>query len=126
MSQLPGIAGEIEQIIGLERTVRLLKARGGTEVLIPKRPDGTMLCRLIGSEATQRLIDEMGHGRITLPCGNMRGRDAARDEAKARARAMMAQGKSNLEIALACDLHVRTVTKYRSEIENENQTAFDL
>ncbi|MCB5198576.1 hypothetical protein LGQ03_04935 [Loktanella sp. TSTF-M6] len=115
MTQLPGIAGEIEDAIGLELTAKLLRARGGTEVNIPTRPGPNYVTELLGADATQRLIDVMGAGRIVLPCGHMRGRDAERIARRDKAMAMLAAGRSLREVALQCDLHLRTVERYNAE-----------
>ena len=115
MTQLPGIAGEIEQTIGLDLTVNLLRARGGTEINIPVTPGANTLTRLVGPQATQKLIDAFGPGRIVLPCGHMRGRDADRIARRQKAEAMLAEGHSLRAVALACDLHLRTVERYRAE-----------
>lgn len=118
MTQLPGVAGEIEETIGLELTVTLLKARGGTVVKIPNKPSGTLLARIVGEQATAKLINRIGPGNIDLPCGHMRGRDATRLEKKRRAFDMLAEGKSLREVALACDIHLRTASQYRAEMND--------
>jgi len=43
MTTLPGVAGQIETVIGLELTVLLLRRRGGTQITIPVRPKGSIL-----------------------------------------------------------------------------------
>ena len=113
MTSLPGIAGEIEALIGLDLTVALLKERGGTEIKIPVRAKGTILAKIIGETAAEVLVRELGTGRIQLPCAHMRGEKAR----KMRAIAMLREGASLREVALECDLHQRTVSNYRAEIE---------
>lgn len=115
MTQLPGIAGEIEAAIGLDLTVRLLKRRGGTEITIPVRARGSMLADIVGLHAAERLVATIGPGKVMLPCGSMRGARARRAEAMRMLRA----GASIREVALACDLHSRSVSNYRAEIEAE-------
>lgn len=115
MTQLPGIAGEIEDIIGLDLTVKLLKARGGTAINIPARSGPNVMTSLIGAQATEALIKAKGAGRIVLPCGHMRGRDADRIARRTRAEQMLADGHSMQDVALACDLHLRTVERYNAE-----------
>lgn len=115
MMQLPGIAGEIEAIIGLDLTVRLLKRRGGTQIAIPVRAKGSKLAEIIGQQATERLALAMGPGKITLPCAWMRGAKARRAEAIE----MLKRGASLQQVALACDLHTRTVSNYRARLEGE-------
>ncbi|SEQ59335.1 hypothetical protein SAMN05428995_105231 [Loktanella sp. DSM 29012] len=120
MTQLPGIAGEIEDAIGLELTAKLLKRRGGTEVNIPVRPSRSLIADIIGEQATLKLIETFGPGRITLPCGHMRGRDAERLERRRRALDMLQAGETVLDVALQCDLNQRTVKKYRAELRRDD------
>jgi hypothetical protein len=127
MTQLPGVAGEIEETIGLDLTVKLLKARGGTVLKVPKKAKGTVLADLIGLDAASLLIEKFGIRNLDLPCGHMRGRDAERLEKKRRAFAMLGDGKSLREVALACDISVRTATEYRSQLKHRgppDQTQF--
>lgn len=112
---LPGIAGQIEEAIGRELTERLLKRRGGTEVSIPKFARGSMLAEIVGVHAVEKLIREIGPGRIILPLGAMRGMKAR----KAAAKRMLRQGASVNQVALTCDMHSRTVQNYRAEIDEE-------
>ena len=126
MTHLPGVAGEIEEIIGLELTVKLLKARGGTVVKVPSKAAGTLLASLVGAKATQALIDALGPGDVDLPCGHMRGRDAARLDKKRRAIAMLKAGASLRETALACDIALRTASAYRAELRDGDQPELPL
>lgn len=115
MTQLPGIAGQIEEAIGLDLTARLLKKRGGTEVTIPVRARGSMLADLVGLHAAEKVIEAIGPGKVTLPCAYMRGAKGRRAEAIRMLRA----GASLREVALACDMHTRTVSNYRAELDAE-------
>lgn len=115
MTQLPGIAGEIEEVIGLDAAVTLVRARGGTDIEIPKRAAGSYLEGLVGADAAAALISHFGHGRLGLPCAHLRGAGAERARRKARALEMLQAGRSQREVALACDLHLRTVERYARE-----------
>lgn len=115
MSQLPGIAGRIEEEIGLDLAVILLKRRGGTQLSIPVRPRGSMLAEIIGLPAAEKLFAALGPGKITLPCGHLRGARARRADAMR----MLRDGASLQEVALACDMHTRTVSQYRAKLEAE-------
>lgn len=115
MTSFPGIAAEISQLIGTELTTALLRRWGGQQVNLPARAEGSVLAEVVGVEAAQKIIDGIGHGKITLPCGSVRG---ARRR-KAEAIAMLRRGASLAEVAAACDLHSRTVSNYRAEIEAE-------
>lgn len=127
MSHFSGIAGDIEAVIGFEATVALLRARGGTDVELPRRVSGSWLARLIGDEAAHAMVREFGHGRMSLPMGGVRGR-AARDAAiRAQAMEMIDAGHSNSQIALDCGLSLRTVEKYRAQSRHDdNQPTLPL
>lgn len=81
MTTFPGIAGEIEQVIGVELTTLMMRRWGGCEVFIPKHAPGTKLAEVIGPEAAAKVIREIGHGKIVLPCGAFRGAKRRRAEA---------------------------------------------
>lgn len=117
MSTFPGIAGQIEAAIGVELTTLLLRHWGGCQIKIPARAAGTKMAGVIGVEATERLIREVGHGRITLPCSSMRGHKRRLAETREAAMAALRRGWSVQRVALEYDLHTRTVTRYRAEID---------
>jgi hypothetical protein len=113
MSTFPGIAGDIEALIGVELTTLLLRRWGGCQVNLPSRAPGSKLAEVVGVDAAQKIIDGIGHGKVTLPCGTMRGVKRR----KAEAMQMLRNGASLQQVALSCDLHTRTVSNYRAEIE---------
>lgn len=116
---LPGLAGEIEAVIGLELTAKLLKERGGTDISIPLRAKGSALAKIVGQRACEALIREIGPGKVALPSAGFRGRDAERAARKRRAMEMLRAGHSLREVALECDLAQRTVSNYRDELEDD-------
>lgn len=126
MTQLPGLAGEIEALIGLDLTAKLLKARGGTEITVPVRAKGSELARLIGVQPCEAMIRDLGPGRLMLPCAGFRGRDAERQARKARAMEMLRDGHSLRDVALKCDLATRTVSNYRDELQDDRQGELPL
>lgn len=115
MTTFPGIAGEIEGVIGAELTTALLRRWGGCQISIPVRARGSKMSEIIGIEATEQIIKHIGHGKVTLPCGSLRGQKRRRAEAMSMLRA----GASIQQVALACDLHTRTVSLYRAALEAE-------
>jgi hypothetical protein len=115
-SHLPGIAAEIVALIGLDLTVKLLKERGGTDIEIPARARGSALAGIVGVRAAEIMVAGMGRGRITLPCAHMRGQGRRRHEA----RAMLRAGRSVREVALACDMHQRSVARIKAELDNDD------
>ncbi|WP_151720200.1 helix-turn-helix domain-containing protein [Gemmobacter serpentinus] len=119
MTTFPGIAGQIEEAIGVELTTLLLRRWGGCEVSIPKHAQGTKLAEVIGMEAAEILIREIGHGKLVLPCATLRGAKRRRAEAIA----LLRRGMSASQVALACDLHTRTVHAYRAALTAEDNAA---
>lgn len=114
---LPGVAGEIEELIGTEATLKLLAARGGTEVTIPARAEGSVLADVLGIDDAEILMDAFGRAPVMLPCGHLRGREGRRE----RARAMLRRGAPATEVALACEVHIRTVYDYRRDLREAGE-----
>lgn len=117
MSIFPGIAGQFEAVIGVELTTLLLRRWGGCQVTIPVRARGSKLAEVIGEDATEQVIRDIGHGKMTLPCASMRGHKRRVAETREAAIAALRAGASLSQVALEFDLHTRTVSKYRAEIE---------
>lgn len=117
MSTFPGLAGQLEEVIGVELTTLLLRRWGGCQVTIPVRARGSKLAEVIGEEATEQVIREIGHGKVTLPCGSMRGHKRRVAETRAAAMKALRAGASLAQVALEFDLHTRTVSKYRAELD---------
>ena len=117
MMTLPGLAGEIEALIGLDLTTKLLRAKGGCQINIPHRDRvvGSALASIIGEAAVEALIGVYGAGAMWLPMASFRGAKRR----KADALRMLRQGASLQDVALACDVASRTVSNYRAEIEAE-------
>lgn len=121
MTQLTGIAGEIEEAIGLEAAVALLRARGGTKIEIPRRAEGSALAELIGVDAVHQLGQVFGHGRLALPLAGLRGRAARDAEVRAEAMRLLGEGVSQREVALRCDIDLRTVERYAARLADDRQ-----
>jgi DNA-binding NarL/FixJ family response regulator len=115
MTLFRGLAGQIEEAIGREATATLLARWGGCQISVPVKAEGSALAGVIGVEAATQLIAVFGHGKMTLPCADARGMKRRRAEAIR----MLRDGYSLQEVALACDLHTRTVSMYRAHIEDE-------
>lgn len=109
IEQLHGLAAEIASVIGEDETLALLTSRGGTEINIPAEPSGSALEALVGLDAAEALVDHFGVTKITLPCGHLRGQRGRR----ARGVRLLLAGRSTREVALACDVHDRTVDGWR-------------
>ena len=117
MTMFPGVAGQIEELIGQELTTQLLRRWGGTRIKLPKNPRGSKLAEVIGMDAAEIICSHFGHGDLDLPMGSMRGRGRRRAEAIE----MLRSGSSVPQVALECDLHTRTVWKYLNEIGGRDQ-----
>ncbi|MGR3485502.1 MAG: helix-turn-helix domain-containing protein [Paracoccaceae bacterium] len=114
-AELPGVAAEIEAIIGTEATLKLLERRGGTELFVPQQVEGTVLADIVGDEAAQAIVDVIGYGPLLLPAGDMRGMRARR----ARGYEMLKRGVSLKDVALEIGCHVRTVANWRAHLVEE-------
>ena len=115
-------AAEIAQVIGEAQALRLLSARGGTQIEIPKRAAGSKLAEIVGEIDAHRLIEHFGHGRLDLPMGEGRGIGARR----ARAKRMLAAGASLTKTALACELTVRAVSRYKAQQDAKDRRQLPL
>jgi hypothetical protein len=117
MTTLPGLAGEIEALIGLDLTTKLLRAKGGVQINIPhrERVTGSALAAIIGDQAAEAMFENYGAGAMWLPMASFRGAKRR----KADAVRMLRAGASLQDVALACDVASRTVSNYRAEIEAE-------
>ncbi|MBN2740033.1 MAG: hypothetical protein JXR35_03930 [Rhodobacteraceae bacterium] len=123
MTAFPGVAGEIEQLIGAERTADLLKRWGGCQISIPVKAAGSKLAEVVGEDAAEIIIKEIGAGKLTLPCGSIRGMKRIQAETKAAALAALNRGASLEQVALDHGLHTRTVSNYRAELKSEADAA---
>lgn len=115
---LTGVAAEIEDMIGTELTLKLLAERGGTRISVPMKAAGSALADIIGEEATEILIEEMGVNPVILPNANFRGMRARR----ARGQEMLRRGASLQEVALEIGCHVRTVTNWKRDMRARGET----
>lgn len=112
MSRLPGILGEIEDVVGTAAALKLARERGGTEMKISGRPGGA-LALIVGDEAAAKIAELLGPQKFTIPMANVRGR-AARQAAVARA---LAGDTSASKAALLNDVHERTARRIRKKMK---------
>ena len=116
LTSLTGLAGEIADAIGAGPTFALLAARGGTEVNVPMHAAGSDLAELIGEDAASAMMIAFGPGRMELPCAHLRGQKGR----QARAMRMLMDEASVRDVAMACELHRRTVGNYRATLRDRN------
>lgn len=116
MTEWFGLAAELVDLIGEPATLKLLAARGGTEITIPQRIDGSQLAGIVGHDAAMRMAEHFGAGKLVLPTGSARGAGGRRAEAMR----LLRRGHSLREVALACGLHTRTITNYRRQLRADD------
>lgn len=108
MSRLPGILGDIADVAGLDAALKLARARGGTAMKISGRAGGA-LAQIVGDDAATKIAELLGSIEYTIPMANLRGQKARR----AKARMMLQQGVPSSKVALAVDVHLRTIERLR-------------
>lgn len=117
MSNLPGVLAEIAEVAGESAALAVAFERGGTQVYLPPVPaPDHWLSDLIGLDPAravcERLTCGVGGLRLDLPIG------PAGNGAKARARidAMIAENRSERDIARATGYTIRTVRRRRAAL----------
>ncbi len=112
MANFYGKLGEIEEIIGVENTLKIISAWGGKELVIPMKatPD-TKLVKLIGEQAAARLIKDFGSGKIWIPMLHFKGVGRRR----LKISQMLKQGYSVNEIVDELDVCDRTVFRIKQK-----------
>lgn len=118
-SWLPSILAEIAEAAGLEATLKLAAARGGTEVYIPAAcSDDHWLVACVGREAADLTCRYFasGHGGISLrlPLGPQ----GSIAEMRRIADRMIAEGRPTSEIARAVGYTSRTVERRRARLRS--------
>lgn len=114
---LPGVLGEIARVAGEEAALAIAEARGGTEIYIPPSPARDhWLSRLVGQEAARAIADHLSCGvgglRVELPLGP-HGHIA---RAQAKVDAMLREGRSERDTALATGYTIRSVRRRRARL----------
>lgn len=116
-TELPAILAEIAEVAGLDAALAIADVRGGTQIYIPPAPDADhWLCRLIGREAAQKVADRLtlgvGPRRVDLPLGPS-GHQA---RVRAKVDAMLREGRSERDIALATRYSTRAIRRRRAQL----------
>jgi hypothetical protein len=115
---LPPTLAEIARVAGLPAALQLMHTHGGVRVGIPKRaPDGHWLVELVGREAADRLGAHFAGGRVLIPLGEKGYLSRRRRLAAER----LAEGQSLDAVALATDMHVRTVSRVKARLRSSNR-----
>ncbi len=112
MSNFYGKLGEIEDIIGVENTLKIISAWGGKELVIPmKAVPNIKLVKLIGMSAATNLIRDFGSGKIWIPMLHFKGIGRRR----LKISQMLKEGYSVNEIVDAVDVCDRTVFRIKQK-----------
>lgn len=112
MANFYGKLGEIEEIIGVENTLKIISAWGGKELVIPmKAMADTKLVKLIGEQAAARLIKDFGSGKIWIPMLHFKGVGRRR----LKISQMLKEGYSVNEIVDKLDVCDRTVFRIKQK-----------
>lgn len=120
MSSLPGLLGDIADIVGPSIALQIAQSYGGTRVSIPPRAeDGHWLTELVGFETASRICKGLAtldaEGRLkgiskeVLPLGPA----SVLRNARQKARDSLAAGKSVRDAARSAGLHERTIWRMK-------------
>lgn len=123
MSSLPGLLGDIADVVGPEVALEIARAVGGTRISIPPRAEPEhWLTELVGIAAA----DKICRGLATLDPDNKRMRGVSDEilplgsakvlaRAKRRAQDLLDDGKSVTQAARASGLHERTIWRMKAQ-----------
>jgi len=109
VSGLTGLLHDIATATSVKVALELASRCGGLQMSLSDAP-GSALVRAVGPEAASAIVKHVGRGVVTIPMANIRGQRARR----ARSAEMLARGATPTEVALACDVHVRTVWRVKA------------
>lgn len=126
MSSLPGLLGDIADIVGPEIALEIARQRGGTRVSIPAsaEPDH-WLTELVGPEIAEQICKGLstidGDGRRNgirgeiIPLGPASAMRAARQ----RAQKALDEGASGRAAAREAGLHERTIWRMKAKDKDQ-------
>lgn len=112
MSGFTGILAVISDVAGADAATKLALKAGGTEFKFSAQPNGK-LAKLVGAKAAAAIVGELGAQKYAIPMAHLRG-EKARRSAAAR---MLAEGGSANDVAMAVDVHERTVRRVRERMK---------
>ena len=126
MSSLPGLLGDIADIVGPEIALEIARSRGGTRISIPPRAESDhWLSHLVGLETA----DQICKGLATMDAeGNMRGVSqeiiplgaaSLLKRARKQARDALGDGMSARDAARSAGLHERTIWRIKAKDKDQ-------
>jgi hypothetical protein len=118
---LPGVLAEIAEVAGDDAALAIAQARGGTQVYVPPvPPEDHWLCQLVGLKAARDIADLLtcgvGGRRLEVPLGPA-GHAA---NIRAKVDAMLRDGASERDIALATRYTTRAIRRRRAKLGLES------
>ena len=119
---LPDVLQRIADCAGLGVALSLAKERGGVRITIPKKVEGSDLAKIVGLDAAQKIVKELGHGQCLIPCGPVAGERGRREVAR---RVLKNKGTA-VEAALAAGISERTVWRLKARLKDEADNAAPL
>lgn len=128
MSGLPGLLGDIADIVGPTIALDIARSRGGTRVSIPPVAQaGHWLTELVGFETADRIC----RGLATLDAdGRVHGVDqeiiplgpaSLLKRARQQARQALDSGKSTRDAAIEAGLHERTIWRMKAKDKDQGE-----
>lgn len=119
---LPPVLAQIAAVVGEEAALKIAKLRGGTQVYIPPIVAADhWLAEAIGHREANILADELTCGikgfRLEIPMGPM----SSEAQARAQIDRMIAEGRSERDIALTTRYSIRTVRRHKAKIRDNRQ-----
>jgi len=117
---LPYTLSVIAKAAGLPAALALAKERGGSEIYIPKKAHGTILGDIVGVEAAEKIIKELGVGLLLIPFGPVGGARARR----AGVRRALEDGASIRVAAQKNDVHTRTAKRIKARTKQPRAPDF--
>lgn len=119
---LPPVLAQIADVVGEDAALTIATLRGGTQVYIPPVVSADhWLAQAIGHQAANELADCLTCGikgfRLEIPMGPM----SSEAQARAQIDKMIAEGRSERDIAMATRYSIRTVRRHRAKIRDDRQ-----
>lgn len=124
-TQLPELLARIAEAAGEDAALLVAKALGGRPFYVPAPHDlkgDHRLVELVGLERARAICTELGHGDVILP----RGPFSTPAEMRRRVAELLRERKSHAAIALATNLHIRTVEKIAARLRDDTSSQGSL
>jgi len=118
-SWLPPLLDEIAELAGLEAALALASHKGGEKKFIPtpdRLDDAHWLVVACGRPAAELIAQRLGGTMVEIP----RGPSGNAARTARRIRTLIEQGASSNEIARACGVVFRTVTRHRARLRDDD------